>query len=303
MPFEVVKARDRSPLEGSLTIPVGPPGLGKSWFAGTMAEYLKGEVLVIATLPREGNSYLYQKHNLDTVFVTDDEWDPSARSFKATGYDKLMEIGKDLRKDTKYGGIILDNGTEAGELAWHSALAPLGIGDPNDMPRGGNRFGPYTAMSAKLGDLITRYSFLTGKSGLVERPKLVCIPWHVQPQKEAMADEDSADEKGHGVEYEGNFLPMIRGSFRRRLMAVVDNFVYADIVSVAGRNELSKKENKFCIQVVSDREKHVKTGGVVADASKLIDGKYLDVHNREDAWRMFMEIIAQKPVTAGVAKK
>lgn len=295
MPIEVTKARDMSPLSGSLTVIAGPPGLGKSWFSGTMAEYLDAdEVLVIATLPREVNSLQYQKHNLDTIVVTDEDWRPEAGVLKATGHRQLIDVLRDLRADEKYAGIIIDNGTEMAELAWHAAMEPLGVGDPNDLGRGSNRFAPYTSLREKMENAVRSLSILTGKTGLVKRPKLVAIPWHVQPPKETSDDDDSADQKGQGSEYEGEYLPMIRGSFRRRIMGLVDNYIYADLVRVQGSNPLSKVANHFAIQVVSDKERHVKLEGIAPDPKDLLDGKYIDVHGRNDAWRAFMDLLNQE---------
>lgn len=286
----MTKAREISPTQGSLTIIAGPPGLGKSWICGTMAEYLSpDEVLVIATLPRETNSVMYQKHNVDTIVVTDDAWDPDNGELSATGYDQLIDVLRSLRQDTKYKGIILDNGTEAGELAWHASMEPLGVGDPNQL-KGGNKFAPYTSVREKMEQLMRSLSVLTGKTGLVEQPKLVAIPWHVQPPKESVGDDDSADEKGKGAEYEGSYLPMARGSIRRKIAALVDNFVYASIETVRKKGSM-KGEDRYMLQVISDRERHVKLAGEQPDDSQLVKDKFIDVHGAQDAWRKFMEIL------------
>ena len=291
-PITVTKANDLGPTVGSLTALVGPPGLGKSYVAGTMAEYLSpSEVLVIATLPREVNSYQYQKHNLDTVVICDDEWDPSEgkKGLKSTGYNKLLRLLRDLRDDTQYRGIILDNGTEAGELAWHASLEPLGVFDPSDLK--GNKFTPYTSVREKMETLLVALGTLTGKTGKVARPKLVVVPWHVQPAKDTIDDSVSADKKGAGAEYEGDFLPNVRGSFRRRLAGLVDNYLYADIVQVREKgNAMGPATPHYVVQVVSDKERHVKHAGM-ADPSTLLNGKFIDVHGMDDAWRQIMAVI------------
>lgn len=291
MPLEVTKARTLNPTEGSLTLIAGPPGLGKSWFCGTMAEYLDpSEVLLISTLPREVNSVQYQKHDLDTILVTDDQWEPDLgkKGLKAGGYDKMIETLRELRLDKKYKGVILDNGTEAGELAWHSVLGPKGVADPSELS--GNTFALYSAMRGKMESLIRSLSILTGKTGLVEVPKLVVVPWHVQPKKEGAGDGESADEAAQGAEYEGDYLPMIRGGFRRRVAQLVDNFIYSSIENVRAPGEMTS-EPRFVIQVVSDREKHVKLAGTAPKGDDLIKGRYLDVHDRDDAFREFMKIL------------
>lgn len=295
MTFEVTKASQLSPQSASLTVLAGPPGLGKSTTAGTVAEWIgdPSQVLVVATLPREVDSLMYQKHDLDTVVVTDEDWSPEDKTLKATGYQTLRRILRELRTDEIYSALILDNGTEMAEQAWHAAMAPLGVGDPNDLGRGSNRFAPYTSLREKMEQLINSLATLTGKSGKVVRPKTVIIPWHVQPPKDSSDDDESADERGQGSEYEGTFLPMIRGAYRRRLMGQVDNFLYADLVTVPKnpKNPLAGSDNHFCLQVISDHERHCKLAGVTPDPEKLVKGKYLDVHNRDDAWRMLMDLI------------
>lgn len=290
MTLNITKANEVAPNAGSLTVINGPPGMGKSTFCGAMAEYLGPEnVLVIATLPREVNSVAYQKHNLDTIIVTDNDWDPGAGSIVSGGFDKLMSILRELRKDEQYKGIILDNGTEAAELAWHSSLELAGVADPSELK---NSFKPYVTMREKMETLMRSLSTLTGKTGLVAQPKLVAVPWHIQPAKESMDDSDTADEKGKGSEYEGDYLPMIRGGFRRRLGALVDNVVYADIVRIPGKNALAEASNHYCLQVISDNEKHVKLAGPQPPEGVLVKKKYLDVHGREDSWRAFMDLLS-----------
>jgi len=291
MTIQVTKARAFNPTEGSLNIIAGPPGLGKSWFCGTMAEYLDpSEVLLLVTLPREVNSYQYQKHDIDTIFLTDTEWEPELgkTGFKAGGYEALMQTLKELRTDTQYKGIILDNGTEAAELAWHAVLAPKGIGSPSEVR--GNTYALYDSMRSKMESMIRSLSILTGKTGLVEVPKLIAVPWHVQPKKETSDGGESADEAAQGAEYEGDYLPMIRGGFRRRVAQLVDSFIYASIENIRPEKSM-KSESRFAIQVVSDREKHVKLAGATPTKEALTKDKFLDVHDRDDAWRMFMEIL------------
>ena len=105
---------------------------------------------------------------------------------------------------------------------------------------------------------------------LVKRPKFVLIPWHTQPPKEGMTvnlgqgmkeKQQSADQKGAGIEYEGMVLPMIEGGYRRKLAADVDLVVYCDIETKCQLDPKTKKMVEVVehqIQVVPNKDRHSK---------------------------------------------
>lgn len=267
--MEIVKARDLGPGHGMLTVVAGPPGLGKSWFAGTVAEYMDpSEVLLIATLPREVKSVKYQEHNIDTIVITDEDWVPDEGKLMADGYGRLNKLLMELREDEDYGAVIVDNGTEMSELAWHAALETHGTGDPTQLGR--NKWDPYTSLDSNLSQLIYNLALLAGNTGSgttskVARPKQVIVPWHVQPPKESPGDDESADEKGKGSEYEGEYLLQIRGRQRRSVGQKIDALVYA-----VRRGEIKDKvsmreEMKYMLQVAPDRKRHTKLPGKKPD--------------------------------------
>lgn len=261
--MEVIKARDVSPLGAQLVLCLGPPGLGKSTFAATVGEVVDPkEVLLIATLPREAKSWKYQEYNYDTVLIEESlDWDPINKKYSPTAYDELIVLLDELAKDEKYGAVILDNGTEAGEFAWHASLAPLRVGDPNELGSGGNRFAPYGSVREKMENMVHRLNRLTGKH--CARAKHVIVPWHVQPPKE---DDDS-----QGVEYVGKELPMIRGGYRRRLGQKIDAivFVYREMKLVKG-----ERKARYLLQVGPDMERHTKLPGPVPEGVKYIEPGY-----------------------------
>lgn len=280
--MDIIKATDMRPTKSCITIVAGPPGLGKSWFAGTVAEIVDPkEVLLIATLEREARSALYQKYDFDTVRCVDDEWEPGAGIYHATGYTKLKETIRELRTDENYGAVILDSGTEAGELAWHEALEPWAVGDPSQMGSSGNPYAPYTALDSYMDELTRGLAKLAGHpaggKGDVVRPKHVIITWHVQPPKDSPGTGESADEKGGGVEYEGSVLPMVRGRFRRRLMGMVDAFIYVDRRLEIGPT--GKTERNYKIQVASDNEKHCKIPGILPSKLTHINNSFPEYLN------------------------
>lgn len=264
--MEVIKARDVSPLGAQLVLVMGPPGLGKSTFAATVAEGVvpPEETLLIATLPREAKSWKYQELNLDTILIEEHEgWDPVNKSYQVSGYSELCRVLDELAQDDRYGAVILDNGTEAAEFAWHESLAPFKIGDPMELGSGGNRFAPYGSVREKMENLIHRLNRLTGKHCV--RPKHVIVPWHVQPPKE---DDDS-----QGVEYVGKELPMIRGGFRRRLGQKIDAVVFMYREAKVNKKTM-KTELNYVLQVAPDMERHTKIPGELPEGVKYIEPRY-----------------------------
>lgn len=273
----ILKAQDMAPRSSCVTAVAGPPGLGKSWFCGSVADVLPPEeVLLIATLSREVKSVKYQQHNLDTVICEDDEWEPHNKLYKSTGYNKLIEIIKELREDDKYSAVILDSGTEAGELAWHNALEPWKVSDTAELGQG-NRFAPYTQLDANMDEIVRGLAKLAGHPSAgkmsVKKPKHVLITWHVQPPKEGIGDTETADQRGGGVEYEGEVLPMIRGRFRRRLMGMLDAFIYADRVAELNTKTM-KTSNNYVLQINSTPEKHCKFPGMVPEKLRHIPNSF-----------------------------
>ncbi len=277
MPLDIIKATNMAPTRSSIHVVAGPPGLGKSWFCGTVAEVVPPEeVLLIATLGREVKSIQYQRHDFDTILIEDDEWEPSRKSYKATGCTKLISLLTELREDDKYAAIILDSGTEAGEMAWHEALSPFNVSDPSEMAES-NRFLPYTKTGDLMDQIIRSMAKLAGHpsggKNNVKRTKFVLMTWHVQPPKEKVGSGESADEKGEGVEYEGSVLPMIRGAFRRKLGQYVDSFVYVDRIAEVNKTT-ARTEMRHVLQVRSDLSKHCKFPGILPDGVNYIDNNF-----------------------------
>lgn len=288
--MKTTKARNMNPESGMLVVLAGPGGIGKSTMAGKLAEYFSpDEVLVLVTLAREAKSLIYQKHNLDMILFEDSEWDPANRKYKATAFDELLATLEELATDTKYKGIIIDSGTFAAELAWNGALSDFKVETPADIA-GGSRWLPYTRLETKMLRFIYCLSNLTNPS-TAALPKIVAIPWHVQPQKSSVDDTETADEKGQDVEYTGKLLPRIKGGFRRRLIDLVDVFVYCDrVFSSKGL----KEKLDYRVQVVSDRERHCKLPG---DLSVLGGDKTI-----ESSWTELMKLVQRaEPEAPGSA--
>ena len=264
--MEVQKARDVSPVDAMITMVLGPQGMGKSTFCSTVAEVVDPkEVLLIAALSREAKTAGYQHYNFDTVFIEESlDWDPAAKKYNPTAFREVMDIIKGLAADEKYAAVIIDNGTEVAEYAWHGALAPLKIGDPGELGIGGNRFTPYTTIRESMERFMTHVGRLTGDH--CARKKHILIPWH--PQKPS---EDELENKG--VEYCGTEVPMVRGSFRRRAGAKIDAVVYMRRDPKVDKSTL-KSTMEWKLQVASDVDRHCKIPGLLDPKVNLIEPRF-----------------------------
>lgn len=262
-------ARDYSPHVASAVLWLGPPGTGKSHAMASMCA--EGKTLLIATLAREATSEGYQKYNPDVLLLEDKGWRPSQDRFEATAFDQFLELMDDLAEDDTYKVILVDNGTELAEFAWHKALASFGVASPGDMEDKDNRFRPYTRIADYMQQAI---SALLGLK-TAPLPKHVGVSWHLQPTKEDMVvkvqgqtqTKLSADTRSEGVQYEGNVLPMIQGGFRRKLAGLLDIVVYTEIRynfptdKQGKRIKGSSKQPQFALQVRPNEERHSKLPG------------------------------------------
>lgn len=274
-PKEVIPAESQLGEFFSYVI-AGPGGTGKSSFLGSMAKYVKDtygkKTLLIATLPREIRSWKYQELGpdyLDRVIVEDEDWRPDLKRFNATGFQKTLEIEEWLYDNESYGAVILDNGTEHAEQAWHACLAPLSVSSPSEI-EGRSRWLPYERLDAMLDQSVKSLVSLTTHP---TAPKFVGISWHIQAPKDDTVEGDgtggktvkvSADNQAKGIEYEGEILPMIRGKYRRRLVNQVEAMLHTDI-----QQRQMLKDGKlvqdvsYMIQVRPNAERHVKLPGAM----------------------------------------
>ena len=280
-PPTIVSARDVGIMgDGGISLVIaGPPGTGKSWFLGSMAEV--GKTLLIATLAREAKSVMYQRHDVDLILLQDDEWVPSIGKFGAEAFTKFLDIIEWLKEDETYKNVIVDNGTELAESAWHEAMSIHGVATPAEMEDKRSRWLPYDQLDIYLDQAVKGVVALTSCAAL---PKNVGISWHTQPPKDDNYDtttkttKKSADNRGEGVEYEGNALPMIRGRYRRRLAGQVDAYLMTELQHNLQRDAKSKSlkggiKTEYKVQVRPNKERHTKFPGVLPDVA-YIDNEF-----------------------------
>jgi hypothetical protein len=262
----------------------GPGGTGKSTLLGSMADVVGADrCLLLATLLREKNSWLYKEKGIKHLLFSDPNWLPSSDppKYEAEGMKKLlMTIDWLHDKDEQFDAIMFDSGTEAGELGWHASLMPYSVASPAQITDNRSRWLPYEQLDSYLDQLVKGLVALTTTA---KRPKHVGISWHVQPQKDDAEVKDgaakkiveSADHKAEGIEYEGTVLPSIRGKFRRKVITLVDAFLFSDInFRVPEQTGFSTQNNgnlivEYRVQVRPDQDRHTKLPGPLPDVKYI----------------------------------
>jgi len=272
----ITSIKDGTGATCSSVVLAGPPGTGKSTFLGSMAEVIEPKrLLVIATLPRELDSWKYQEHNPQRLLLEDSGWAPAQKLYNATAYNQFLETLDWLREeDDQFDGVVVDNGTELAEQAWHLALAPNRVGSPSELD-GQSRWLPYETLDSLMDQGIKGLVALTK---IARRPKHVAIAWHVQPPKDDTVDnqtkvkKESADNAGRGVEYEGDVLPMVRGRYRRRVAGQFSAVLYTDI-----KMEVTDKglRPRYRLQVRPNQDRHTKLPGPLPPVA-YIDNNFKD---------------------------
>jgi len=262
-------------VDGISLVNIGGPGFGKSTFAGSICEVVDPErVLLMVTKPREKTGWLYKKYGLTqrAEVFHDQEWNPEANKFKATAWHDLMKRLDELYEDVDYDAIILDPGTDAIKLADHALMSPHKVGSPGDL---GDTRSYYRQLKDKSQEFVDKLVGLS-ISDLTKSPKHIIVTWHAQPPKEDITPgKASSDQVGKGIEYEGKVLPMIEGSYRRKLAADFSCQVYAEVLPAKkSMDKMSKKlvdlPAQYVIQVMADGERFPK----IADAPPMTQ-KYL----------------------------
>jgi len=168
---------------------------------------------------------------------------------------------------------------DGSRIAWpinrtadHSLMSPHRVGSPGDL---GDTRSYYRQLKDKSQEFVDKLVGLS-ISDLTKSPKHIIVTWHAQPPKEDInPTKASADQVGKGIEYEGKVLPMIEGSYRRKLAADFSCQIYAEVLPA--RRVMDKTTNKmvdgsaeYVVQVQADANRFPK----VADAPPMTQ-KYL----------------------------
>src|SRR5947209_2565365 len=140
---------------------VGPPKSGKT-HACLSAAALPGHHYAFVAPIGELNAYEGAGFAADAYY--DEDWRPSERSFKSTGYARMMAKLKELESRSDLGVVVFDT-TNRGpsELIWHFIMSHYGTDDPREL--GGNSRQPYVTYASRMTELLERLDLLRYKTG------------------------------------------------------------------------------------------------------------------------------------------
>lgn len=266
------------PFEGhGVAIAVaGPPGTGKSTFAGSCARY--GRVALLGAKPREVNSWLYRElaDNISAKVYHDPLWRPTLGKYEASAFIDMATRILQLYEDTEYDFVIVDPFTDVVALVAHEMMKVEKAATPRDLR---DSLGFYGGLKYRLKEFTQMLTALC----FAPHPKHVIVTVHTQPPKDDTPErgggtKESVDNKSSGVEYEGNVLPMIEGGYRREFAGEFDAMLYTDIQTKKERvgSTLVDKVS-YRLQVIPDNERHAKTIFGTAFTEKYIPNDFGEI--------------------------
>ncbi len=242
-------------LKGGITgLFVGPPGTGKSWLLGTAAQVAE-RPLLLAAKPREINSFQYIQQDIATEIFHDYKWAPPIDSFETGGYLKLYRRVLELYEDTEYDAILLDPLTDVCTMAEHELLEPERAAAPNELR---DPLSFWFALRTKLESFTQALTRLASPD--LARPKHVFVAVHAQPTKEEdIKGKETAEANARGIEFMGEALPMLAGSYRRKVMSEFDIVGFTKVQHKMHRvGNKMEKVTDYVVQLNADPERHAK---------------------------------------------
>lgn len=202
---------------------IGAPKAGKTHACLTCASLPGYKYAFVAPV---GEVTAYEGSGIEAEPYFDEEWRPSERSFKSSGYARMMAKLKELEKRTDLdGGAVIFDTCNRGpsELIWHYIMSGYNTDDPREL--GGNSRQPYVTYASRMTELLERLDLLRYKTGCH-----LVMTFH----------EDVREAEGQGVprkEIEGGKatlhwdvarLPMLRGAMRQDIAGWFDAALFCE---------------------------------------------------------------------------
>ena len=203
---------------------VGAPKAGKTHACRSLAALPGLKYAFVAPL---GELTAYEGSGIVAEPYSDDEWRPSERSFKSTGYAKMMAKLKELEGAKEPLAAVIFDTVNRGpsELIWHNVLQAYGTDDPREL--GGNSRQPYVTYASRLTELLERLDLLRYRTGAH-----VVMTFHEDVREaEGVGVPRRETEAGKTVlHWDVARLPMLRGAMRQDILGWFDAAFFCEPV-------------------------------------------------------------------------
>ena len=196
---------------------VGAPKSGKSHACRSL-DALPGYKYAFVAPP--GEVVAYDGTSIVAEPYYDDEWHPSEKSFKSTGYAKMMAKLKELEGMKELGAVVFDTvNNGASDLIWQFVMSGYNTDDPRTL--GGNSLQPYTTYKSRLKELLQRLDILRVKTGAH-----IVLTFHEDVREDegrgTPRRETGFDKNKLETHWDIGRLPVIYGSMRQDIMGWPD---------------------------------------------------------------------------------
>lgn len=264
------KIQERLGLRGGLlTLVEGPAGTGKSWLAGSIAEF--GKTHVIAFKPKEVDSHQYIVRDLDWDLFHDPNWSPLTDQFEAGGFLQFLRRVDEIVEDDSIENVVLDPLTDLHHLIKHEVLSKENASKVRDMS---DSFGAW----GDIGDLWESAVGKIASLAFAPTPKNVVATVHTK-----VPSED--EEAKRNVEYMGTTQPALQGRIKNIIEGEFHLVMHARVVMTYDQSRREQSEN-YVVETRANSERHNKIALVPKLDQKTLPNDFksiLDVIGGDDA--------------------
>lgn len=226
---------------GLLTLVEGPSGTGKSWLAGSIAEF--GNTHVIAFKPKEVDSFQYVDRGLDYDLFHDPNWSPLTDQYESGGFLRFLRRVDEIVENDEIENVILDPLTDLHHLIKHEVLSKENASKVRDMS---DAFGAW----GDIGDLWEATMAKVSSLAFAPTPKNVVATVHTK-----VPSEDEQEKRN--VEFMGTTQPALQGRIKNIIEGDFHLVLHSRVV-MEYDSERREQVERYVVEARANSERHNK---------------------------------------------